>query len=320
MLIGAILTVSTLLASSSFSVFAQTNDATLDTLITNKPTRWYTETDKSLVKIISNTATTVTVEAPIAKKDGKDIVSYYISWSPLSFQDITTTANSDDLKKVKDTNDIKLPDGSPVYLLTWGKLLMILEVLEPTKDLYVTIEPQDENQKAWIWIEDLKLNVNTTTTATTAVAGDSYNSSSNEAINNVTCVWDATGNRTTLLWDINTAMNATKVEISHRPDENQGPMTVKGTPDATARRFVVDTPHRNIQLFRLKPLDANGAMVGIEIQYICKPDNVAIPAPITPTDPKKPIPVTPHTGPLETTAIIFFISLLGYFVYRKAKS
>jgi len=33
-------------------------------------------------------------------------------------------------------------------------------------------------------------------------------------------------------------------------------MTVKGTPNADARRFVVDTPHRNIQLFRLKPLDA----------------------------------------------------------------
>jgi hypothetical protein len=66
-------------------------------------------------------------------------------------------------------------------------------------------------------------------------------------------------------------------------------------------------------------------MIGIEIQYICKPDNITSPNPnptviMTPTDPKKPIPVTPHTGPLETTAIIFFISLLGYFVYRKAKS
>jgi hypothetical protein len=58
-------------------------------------------------------------------------------------------------------------------------------------------------------------------------------------------------------------------------------------------------------------------MIGLEIQYICKPDNVAIPAPIIPTDPAKPIPVTPHTGPLETTAIIFFVSILGYFVYRK---
>jgi len=61
-------------------------------------------------------------------------------------------------------------------------------------------------------------------------------------------------------------------------------------------------------------------MVGLEIQYICKPDNTTPVTPVTPTDPTKPIPVTPHTGPLETTAIIFFISLLGYFVYRKAKS
>jgi hypothetical protein len=30
--------------------------------------------------------------------------------------------------------------------------------------------------------------------------------------------------------------------------------------------------------------------------------------------------VTPHTGPLETTAIIFFISILGYFVYRKMRA
>ena len=113
---------------------------------------------------------------------------------------------------------------------------------------------------------------------------------------------------------------ATKVEISHRPDENVGDMTVKGTPTITDRRFVVDTPHRNIQLFRLKPTDAAGAMIGIEIQYICKPDATSTTSttPTTPTDPTKPIPVTPHTGPLETTAMVFFISLLGYFVYRKA--
>jgi hypothetical protein len=102
-----------------------------------------------------------------------------------------------------------------------------LEVLEPTKDLYVTIAPEDSNKNTGLAIEDFKFNINTTTTATTAVAGDVFNSSSNKAIDNVTCVWDATDNRTTLLWDINTAMNATKVEISHRPDEDQGTMTVK---------------------------------------------------------------------------------------------
>ena len=62
-------------------------------------------------------------------------------------------------------------------------------------------------------------------------------------------------------------------------------------------------------------------MIGLEIQYICKPDTTTpITTPVTPTDPTKPIPVTPHTGPLETTAIIFFISLLGYFAYRKMRA
>jgi hypothetical protein len=105
--------------------------------------------------------------------------------------------------------------------LTGGKLVFTLEVLEPTKDLYVTIAPEDENKETGTPIEDFKFNINTTTTSTTAVAGDTFNSTSNQAIDNVTCVRDATGNRTTLLWDINTAMNATKVEIAHRPDETQ---------------------------------------------------------------------------------------------------
>lgn len=162
--------------------------------------------------------------------------------------------------------------------------------------------------------------------STTAVAGDTYSTTSNQAIDNVTCVWDATDNRVTLTWDINTAMSqATKVQIYHRPDENQGDMTLKGTPAITDRRFPVDTPHRNIQLFRLKPIDAAGTMVGKEIQYLCKPDgnvtsDTTPSTPVTPSDPAKPIPVTPHTGPLETTAAVFFISLLLYTVYRKMKA
>jgi len=322
LLIGTLITLSTFVASISLPVvtFAQSNDDVIDSIIWNV-TRWYTATDKNSVKIIAKTATTVTIEAPIAKKDGKDITSYYITWAPISYKDITATSNTDDLAKVKDSDTIKSPDGSPIYSISWSKLVFTLEVLEPTKDLYVTIAPEDANKNTGWLIEDFKFNINTTTTATTAVAGDTYNSSSNKAIDNVTCVWDATENRTTLLWDINTAMNATKVEISHRPDEKQGTMTVKGTPDITARRFVVDTPHRDIQLFRLKPLDWAGTMIGLEIQYICKPDTTTpITTPVTPTDPTKPIPVTPHTGPLETTAIIFFISLLGYFAYRKMRA
>ena len=147
-----------------------------------------------------------------------------------------------------------------------------------------------------------------------------YDTALNQAIVNVTCVWDATANRTTLLWDINTAVSAARVEISHSPDEKQGDMTVKGTPNITDRKFVVDTPHREIQLFRLKPLDGAGTMVGNEIQYICKPAPVAVnETPVTPTNPTKPIPVTPATGPKETAAIILFISILGYALYRKVR-
>jgi hypothetical protein len=56
--------------------------------------------------------------------------------------------------------------------------------------------------------------------------------------------------------------------------------------------------------------------------YTCKAANGAsdVITPITPTDPKKPIPVIPHTGPIETTAILFFVSLVGYFIYRKVKA
>lgn len=310
----------------SFTSFAQTNDDVIDDLLSTTSDRWYTATDKNLVKVISKTANTVTIEAPIAKKDGKDVSSYYITWAPISYKEITATSNTDDLAKVKDSDTDKLADWTPIYKIEWGKLVFTIEVTDPSKDVYVTIAPEDENKNTWWLIEDFKFNLNSGTTSTTAVAGDVYNTSSNKAIDNVSCVWDATANRTTLTWDINTAMsNATKVEIAHRPDEKQWTMNVKGTPEITARRFVVDTPHRDIQLFRLKPIDSAWAMIGIEIQYICKPDtvwsNTTDPTtPITPTDPTKPIPVTPHTWPLETTAIIFFVSLLWYFVYRKAKS
>jgi hypothetical protein len=112
----------------------------------------------------------VTIEAPIAKKDGKDITSYYITWAPISYKDITATSNTDDLAKVKDSDTIKLADGSPIYALTGSKLVFTLEVLEPTKDLYVTIAPEDANKNTGAPIEDFKFNINTTTTATTAVA------------------------------------------------------------------------------------------------------------------------------------------------------
>lgn len=57
----------------------------------------------------------VTIEAPIAKKDGKDVTSYYITWAPISYKDITVTSNPDDLAKVKDSDSTKSLDGAPIY-------------------------------------------------------------------------------------------------------------------------------------------------------------------------------------------------------------
>jgi hypothetical protein len=96
-------------------------------------------------------------------------------------------------------------------------------------------------------------------------------------------------------------------------------MDLKGSPDIDDKSFTLNTPHRDIQLFRFKPVDNNGTMVGEEIQYICKPD-VQSTTTTDETDDNNPIPVTPHTGPKETLAFILFISALAYAVYRKTRT
>ena len=291
--------------------FAQTNDEVLKELTASSADWGYEATDKSLIKIIAKTDTTATIEAPVAKRNGQNVVDYYITWAPISYIEMTQNTNTDDLDKVNNSDNAKLAaGGTPIYKVEGDKLIFTITIAEPTKDIYVTIEPEDEQRDTGNRIEDFMFNLSTVQIGgnkTTAVAGDVYDTTLNQAIANVSCVWDATANRVTLLWDVNTAMPSSKVEISHRPDEQQGTMTVKGTPNVTDRTFPVDTPHRNIQLFRLKPLDSLGAMVGNEIQYICKPDPTA---PVTPTDPAKPIPVTPETGPVETAALVLVISLL----------
>ena len=238
---------------------------------------------------------------------------------------MTTTVNADDLQKVKDSDASAVAaGGTPIYKVEGDKVIFTIDIAEPTKDIYISILPEDENRATGNGIQDFTFNLSTVqvgSSGNTAVAGDVHNPSLNQAITNVSCVWDATANRTTLLWDVNTALSATRVEISHRPDENQGAMTVKGTPNITDRRFVVDTPHRNVQLFRLKPVDSAGTMVGNEIQYICKPDTPATTGttPVQPTNPSKPIPVTPATGPVQNAAVVLIISLLGYAIYRKVR-
>lgn len=299
---------------------AQSNDDIVNDLLSNSADWWYTLEDKALIKVIAKTDTTATIEAPVAMRNGQIVPDYYITWAPISYTDITTNTNTDDLDKVNDSDKAKLAaGGTPIYTVENGKLIFTITIAEPTKDIYVTIEPEDEMRDTGNRIEDFRFNLSTVeigANTTTAVAGDVYDTFLNQAIANVSCVWDSTANRVTLLWDLNTAMSASRIEISHRPDEKQGDMTVKWTPNITDRSFAVDTPHRNIQLFRLKPLDNGGAMVGNEIQYICKPNPTA---PVVPTDPSNPIPVTPETGPVETAALVLVVSLLWYGIYRKLR-
>ena len=314
--------------SASFApsvIFAQSNDQIVASELANASNWWYANTDKSLVKVISKTDKTATLEAPVAKRNGQTVTSYYITWAPISYAEMTTTVNADDLQKVKDSDASAVAaGGTPIYKVEGDKLIFTIDIAEPTKDIYISILPEDENRATGNGIQDFTFNLSTVqvgSSGNTAVAWDVHNPSLNQAITNVSCVWDATANRTTLLWDVNTALSATRVEISHRPDENQGAMTVKGTPNITDRRFVVDTPHRNVQLFRLKPVDSAGTMVGNEIQYICKPDTPATTGttPVQPTNPSKPIPVTPATGPVQNAAVVLIISLLGYAIYRKVR-
>lgn len=307
--------------------FAQTNDDLIDSILSDSATRWYAATDKDAVKVISKTATTATIEAPVAKKDGQIVTSYYITWAPISYSQIASvTSNSDDLAKVKDSDDYKTKNNKDMYEIQGEKLIFTIEIADPSRDVYVTIAPEDANRNTWAQIEDFTFNLATVNiwwvTSTTSVAGDVHDTTLNQAIVDASCIWDATANRVTLFWALNTAYpNATKVEIYHRGDETVGDMTLKGTPNITDRRFPVDTPHRNIQLFRFKPVDAAGTMIGTEIMYTCKPDSSTANNSSwwSSVDPNNPIPVTPHTGPVETAAIVFFVSLLGYVVYRKVK-
>lgn len=294
--------------------------------------RWYTEADKSLIQVIAKTANTATLQVPVAQKDGQIITSYYITWAPFSFEAMQTgTSTTEQLAQVKDSDKIEKETWSPMYVIEGNNLIFTIDIADANAPIYVTIMPEDVNRISWDPIEDFQFVLNTVqiangVTTTTAVAGDINDRSKNIAIINESCIRDATANRVTLVWDLNLAWsNATRVEISHRGDESVGPMTVRGTPPITDRRMIIDTPHRNIQLFKFKPLDAAGAMVGEEIHYICKPTPTTTtpnptPTPTTPTDPAKPIPVVPATGPAQTAAIIFFVSLLLYIVYRKVKA
>ncbi len=314
------------LTLSSYTAFAQSNDDTIRDLTFWSSDRGYNPWDENAAVVTAKTDTSVTFEVPVAKKEGKSIVSYYITRWPISYQEMMSSQNTDDLAKIKTSDDTTATWGEQVYKVVNDKLILTLPIDSPTDTIYVSVVPEDDTMNLWriLELKPFQLNtlqVTTTTNYDEKGAGASFsNPALNQAIDNVTCVWDATANRTTLFRDVNTALQASTVEISYRADEQQWSMVVVGKPAIRDNKFIVDTAHRNIQLFNLKPLDSNGTKIGNDIQYICKPNPVAWPvAPITPTNPSKPIPVTPATWPVETAAVVLVIAILGYALYRKVR-
>ncbi len=298
-------------------VFAQTSDQLLNDLVGTGTTNWgYNISDKDKIVSLGLSWSILNLEVPVAKKDGKIMTTYYITRWPNSYADIAKDSSQAKFDKLRDSATFT-NGNKPVYEVVGEKLILALPLEAVNGDLYISIDPQDEFDAQGNRLEDYKINLDTI--STTQVKAENFsNASSNKAIANVSCIWTKDQNRVNLTWSVNTAMSATKVEISHRGDTNQWPMDVKGTPAIGDKTFTMHTPHRNIQLFRLKPVDNNGTMIGEEIQYICKPDTV-VAAANTPTDPTKPIPVTPHTGPKETFTFIMFVSALAYVVYKKTR-
>lgn len=307
-----------------YTVLAATNMtnenliAELTNWSTKSTTRWYNLSDKDKISFVSLNGNTLILSAPLAQRDGKVVSSYYISRWPVSYKEIMSTSNG--IEKLHDSKEYKNLNNKQMYEIKDNKLFLTFVLDDITADLYITIAPEsDDGIEQWTTIEDYKINPASQAWSTTKVLAENFsNSSLNKAISDVSCIWTKDQNRVNLTWSVNTALNATKVQIYNRPNESQGTMDLKGSPDIDDKSFTLTTSHREIQLFRLKPVDSNGTMVGEEIQYICKPD-VESTTTVDGTGDNNPIPVTPHTGPKETLAFILFISALAYAVYRKTR-
>ena len=299
--------------------FAQSNEETLKAILWDW-SWWYTQSDKDKISFVSLNGSTLVLSAPLAQKNGKAITSYFITRGPIPYKDIAATNSVDDLNKIMDSRNYKSDNNKSVYEVKDNKLILTLPITDITADLYVTIAPEEDAVQG-SFIEDYKINPASQAWSTTKVLAENFsNSTLNKAVVDVSCIWTKDQNRVNLTWSVNTALNATKVEIYHRGDENQWPMDLKGSPDIDDKSFTLNTPHRDIQLFRFKPVDNNGTMVGEGIQYICKPDVRSTTTIDNETDDANPIPVTPHTWPKETLAFILFISALAYAVYRKTRT
>ncbi len=312
------------------AVWAQSTDAELDALLGNTlPTsganRWYTANDTNSVRVIGLNGSAVTIEAPIAKKNNQNITTYFIAWWTVSYHAITTDSNAD-ITKIKDsvlnTSDIQ-------YSITGSSsnsgmvLRIVITISDTAADQYITIIPQDGNNQG-NGIEDYKFNVGANTWQT-AVLADSNNANLNQAITNISCTRAGNNDEVTLRRDRNTALNATKVEISYKTDASQWSMQVKGTPAIADKSFTFETDNREETLLKLKPLASNNAPVGNEVMYTCKSDgnpdtHDAGDTNDNNTDTPTSITTVPHTGPKETFAIVLIATLVLYGIYRKLKA
>lgn len=311
----------------SFSHFAsaQSPDDVLWSILTDTSSTgspwWYAANDKEKIKFISFSWGILVLEAPVAQKDAKILPNYYITWWPISYQEITTTNSAQDLQKIQDSDTYKSTNGKSVYEVKNWVLLLSLPTLAWSKDLYVTIIPLDDSGTQWEIIEDYKIDLTTQKAGSQVLADNFSNPNSNQAISSISCIWASTENRVTLTWNVNTALNATNVEIYHRGDSNQWPMELKWTVAINSKTFTVSTPHRNEQLFRFRAVNSNGALVWSEIQYQCSSDaGSSVTGTTTTTTTDTPaIPVVPWTWPKETFALILLFSWIAYILFKKFK-
>ena len=308
--------------------FAQTNDQRVeDARSLWSSDRWYINYDGDDVRVVEIDGETVTFEIPAMETvDGYFVDDYYIVRWPDDYQNVLI---DDDLEIFRDSFDYLDDHGEEMYEIDLDDQTLSLRVdqlVDRSMTFYIYVFPQDDNNDDYrgaplifdaFALKDLRVSPARETWGSSNQTSDLYDAWSNKRVDNVSCVWDNTRARVTLFWEKNQAYSdASKVEVSYRPNDSQWSMTVVGEPSIDDERIVVDTAHREIQLFRLKPIDRDGAMVGTEIQYICKPSNVTSPGEV---DKENPIPVVPETWPKETTAIVLIVAALGYAIYRKTK-
>ena len=297
--------------------------------ILNTTSRWYSSTEKNSIKFVSLSGSaaagisTAIFEAPIVKKDGVAIKNYSISFGAVSYADVNK--NPDDLSKIQ-ISDQLAKDWKIVYKVEWEKVIMMLPI-NTSKDLYITVSPIDSSNSAGSSIEDQKFSASTFSGNPTQVLAENFSSSnSNNAITVDTCIRAQTENKVNYTRTINSALNATQVELSYRTSDTQGTYVGATIVPASDKSYTFSVPDRKINLFKLRPLGSNGAMVGNEIIHICKPDTLPANNPdtkitettTTPSVQKKAIPVVPHTGPTETIAFILFASFLIYVFYKRS--